>query len=130
MRDAISPSGPAGHLPINGGDAPSLFFGFDDFAAGARAVVVGVRADRVRPPHVLAVRASLDLDQREREVRAATSLLRLGELDLRQSHGPETLPEPSFSSPGLRFPRWPAGSPAAPPPHAPQPPSCAPARPR
>src|SRR5437867_13124825 len=64
--------------------AAGLFLRLQDFAAG---VLPAVRADRVRPARVLAVRARLDLDEREREVRAPPTLLRLGQLDLRESHG-------------------------------------------
>jgi len=42
-----------------------------DSATGARAVVAAIRADGVRSPHVLAVGAGLDLDQRQRQVGAA-----------------------------------------------------------
>src|SRR5690349_11962872 len=41
-------------------------------------IVPAVRADRVRPLRLLAVRAGLDLHEREREVRAPATLLRLG----------------------------------------------------
>src|SRR5205807_7565397 len=84
MRGAMSPSGLSGHLPMDGEDTFWLFLGFDDFAAGARAVVAAVRTDRVRSPHVLAVRGGLDLDQRQLELRAAAALLRLGQVDLRE----------------------------------------------
>src|SRR6202163_1538804 len=52
----------------------------------AALVVAAVGADRVGSPGVLAVGARLDLDQRQRQVRAAPSLLRFGELDLWQCH--------------------------------------------
>src|SRR5579859_6857906 len=53
---------------------------FDYFLA---LVLAAVGADRVWALHVLAVRAGLDLHERQRQVRAATPLLRLGQLDLR-----------------------------------------------
>jgi hypothetical protein len=53
----------------------SLFLRFDDFAAG---VVATVAADRVRALRPLAVRAGLDLHQRQREVRAPATFLRFG----------------------------------------------------
>lgn len=45
--------------------------------------MAAVRTDGVRTLRSLAVRAGLDLDQREREMRAAASFLGLGQLDLR-----------------------------------------------
>ena len=74
--------------------------GFDDLAA---LVVAAVGADRVGPPRLLAVRARLDLDECQREVGASPSLLRLGKLDLWQSHEVESLPD---ASPDAKN-RWP-----------------------
>ena len=48
---------------------------FYDLAAG---VVTAVRADRMRPFRLLAVRTGLDLHERQRKVRAPAALLRLG----------------------------------------------------
>src|SRR5690242_6665073 len=52
-----------------------LLLGLEDLAA---RVVAAVAADRVWPLGALAVRAGLDLDQGEREVRAPATLLGLG----------------------------------------------------
>src|SRR3979490_836828 len=80
-----------GRLPCRAAENPgrdrrtliSRLCGLDYLAA---LVVAAVGADRVRSPGVLAVGARLDLDQRQRQVRAAPSLLRFGELDLGQCH--------------------------------------------
>src|SRR6267143_6179971 len=79
---AASPGRGTGNLPSQ------LFLCFDDFATRARTVVSTVRAYTVRSPRVLAVGARLDLDESQREVGPASTLLRFGQLDLRESHEP------------------------------------------
>src|SRR5439155_3964707 len=53
----------------------------------ASRVVAAVRADRVEPARMPALRAGLQLHERQRKVRPAAALASLGELDLRESHG-------------------------------------------
>src|SRR5712691_4308105 len=104
-----------------------LFFGFDHLAAG---VVAAVRADGVWAHELLAVRARLKLHVHQREMRTPATLLRLGELDLRQSHGCRILPKILTWTP-LRRPRpTPADSTAAPRHRAAQSPACARGAPR
>jgi hypothetical protein len=61
-----------------GGALGGLFLSFQYFSTRARAVMAAVRADGVGSLRPLAVRAGLDLDQREREMRTAASFLGLG----------------------------------------------------
>ena len=73
------------HVPTGvGRSCELLLLGLHDFAP---RVVAAVSAHRVRALRALAVGAGLDLDQGEREMRAATAFLRLGQLDLGECHG-------------------------------------------
>src|SRR5260370_30311738 len=96
---ANRPSPPGADLPTWWG-GENLLLGFDHLAAG---VVAAVGADRVRSHELLAVRAWLELDVHQREMRTPATLLRLGQLDLRQSHGCRILPELGCRLLGGRF---------------------------
>src|SRR2546425_5326341 len=57
-----------------------------------------VRAHAVRSPRMVAVGARLDLDESQREVGPASALLRFGELDLREGHGPRNFTGTGWSA--------------------------------
>src|SRR5437879_2573040 len=67
----------------------------------ASRVVAAVRADRVEPARMPALRGWLKLHQRQRQVRPAAALASLGEFDLGESHGRcGSLPEVGLGEPG------------------------------
>src|SRR5438445_11029821 len=96
--------------PLPFGERES-FFGFDHLTAG---VVSAVSTDRVRSRQLLAVRAGLELHVDECQVRTPATLLRFGELDLRQSHGCRILPDRVRSKRPGRSPQARVGWTAAP----------------
>src|SRR6266851_4595315 len=71
----VSSTSPLIPPPAGRSVSRAALFGLDYLAA---RVVAAVRADRMRPLRLLAVRTRLDLHERQRKVRAPAALLRLG----------------------------------------------------